>query len=308
MSSDPIAPVLRELLVRQLEAWLPAALKRSRRATLALAYADGDARGADDALRAVAAHADRLRGSRLAVVVLAAGAADLPARLGPIEAALPADVAVHVVPGGPDRLPVALKAAGAAGAPLLSVVDLGVPTAGAAGTADPTPPAGLDPAVLAAAAGGRPSELLLWGGGPARGALTAAGFPLVAEAELVAGDGGTGTAITLGTGWDRSLEAFKDALWAVDAGLRYGDPADPEHLLDVSRDPDPGPLRRELLAELARSGPRTVSELRRHTLTATVYRSADAVRALTGLVDDGEVVRERESGRLAGDEFISLAG
>ncbi|MGC1214279.1 MAG: hypothetical protein WA890_23845, partial [Micromonospora sp.] len=102
MSTDA---VLRELLVRQLDHWLPGALHRSRRATLALAYAGSDAGGADAALRVVAEFADRLRGRRLTVLVLAEGSEDLPARLGPVEAALPTDVAVHVVPGRPDRLP-----------------------------------------------------------------------------------------------------------------------------------------------------------------------------------------------------------
>ncbi|MFJ6956153.1 hypothetical protein ACISRB_32595, partial [Micromonospora aurantiaca] len=62
MSTDA---VLRELLVRRLDHWLPAALHRARRATLALAYAGGDAAGAEEALRVVAEFADRLRGRRL---------------------------------------------------------------------------------------------------------------------------------------------------------------------------------------------------------------------------------------------------
>ncbi|MFG2055256.1 hypothetical protein ACGFI9_14615 [Micromonospora sp. NPDC048930] len=292
MSTDA---VLRELLVRQLDHWLPGALHRSRRATLALAYAGNDSGGAEAALRVVAEFADRLRGRRLTVLVLAGGA-ELPARLGAAEAALPADVAVHVVPGHPDRLPVALKAAGAAGAPLLAVVD----------GADP------DPALLAAVAGGRPAELLLVTapGGPVRPALTAAGFPLVTEVELVPADGGPARLLAYGTGSDKGLEALKDALWAVDeyAGVRYRDPADPAgRLLDISLAPDPGPLRRELLAELTRSGPRTVTELRRFAATSTVYRAADANRALTSLLASGAVTREPEHGRLGGDVVVSAA-
>ena len=293
MSTDA---VLRELLVRQLDHWLPGALHRSRRATLALAYAGTDVDAADDALRVVAEFADRLRGRRLTVLVLAEGSADLPARLGPVEATLPADVAVHVVPGHPDRLPVALKAAGAAGAPLLTVVDGGEPT----------------PAVLAAAATGRPAELLLVtdAGRSLRPALTDAGFPLVTEVELVPADDSPARLLAFGTGSDRNLEAVKDALWAVDeyAGVRSRDPADPAgRLLNISLDPEPGPLRRELLAELARSGPRTVTELRRFTVTSTVYRAADANRALTSLLGAGTVTREPEHGRLGGDVVISPA-
>ncbi|MGC5022608.1 hypothetical protein [Micromonospora sp. DT47] len=292
MSTDA---VLRELLVRQLDHWLPGALHRSRRATLALSYA-GEPGTAEAALRVVAEFADRLRGRRLTVLVLAGAGADLPARLGAVEATLPADVAVHLMPGDPARLPVALKAAGAAGAPLLTVVD----------GADP------DPAVLAAAAAGRPAEVLVVAPAPAapRPALTAAGFPLVTEVELVPADGSATRVVAFGTGLDRSLEAFKDALWDADefAGVRYRDPADPAGgLLDIALHPDPGPLRRELLAELARSGPRTVTELRRHTMTATVYRAADTVRTLSTLLHSGAVTRDPEGGRLGGDVVISAA-
>ncbi|MFC8615965.1 hypothetical protein ACFT9M_06045 [Micromonospora purpureochromogenes] len=284
--------VLRELLVRQLDHWLPGVLHRSRRATLALSSCDPDA--AEAALRVVAEFADRLRGRRLTVLVLAGGGPDLPARLGPVEATLPADVAVHLVPGDASRLPVVLKAAGAAGAPLLTMVDA----------------AAAEPALLAAAATGRPAELLLSAPAPAslRPALTGAGFPLVTEVELVPADGSPARRVAFGTGLEKSLEAFKDALWEVDefAGVRYRDPEDPAGgLLDIALHPEPGPLRRELLAELARSGPRTVTELRRHTLTATVYRAADTVGALTSLLHSGAVRRDPEHGRLGGDVLIT---
>ncbi|WP_405095097.1 hypothetical protein [Micromonospora sp. NBC_01412] len=329
----PTDTVLRELLARQLEAWLPAALQRARRATLALAYAGTDAGGADAALRAVADLADRLRGFRLTILVLADGDQALPARLGAIEATLPAEVAVHVMPGDPGRLPVALKAAGAVGAPLLTV----------AHGADPTP------ALLAAARAGRPADLLLvtGPGAPLRPALDAAGFPLVTEVDLVAATAPTGPTTGAGEarpatipaqpvggagepagaagavvgvppsdGWrvafatssDRSLQAFKDALWAVASGMSLCDPADPRgRPLDVVAEPDPDPLARELLAELDRHGPGTVTELRRHALTATPYRAADATRAVTGLLDSGAATRDPEHGRLGGDVLITAA-
>ncbi|WP_433688637.1 hypothetical protein ACQP0I_10480 [Micromonospora carbonacea] len=299
----PTDAVLRELLVRQLDAWLPAALHRSRRATLALAYAGTDAGGADAALRVVGEHADRLRGFRLTVLVLAAGDETLPARLGAVEATLPAEVAVHVVPGDPARLPVALKAAGAAGAPLLTLAHGAAPT----------------PALLAAARSGRPADLLLATapGAPLRPALDAAGFPLVAEVDLLTAPippearDAEGLRLAFATGSDRSLQAFKDALWAADehAGVRYRDPADPQgRAVDVAPEADPDPLAHELLAELARRGPRTVTELRRFALTATLYRAADATRALAGLLDAGAVARDPEHGRLGGDVLISAAG
>ncbi|MFI6165029.1 hypothetical protein ACIA59_34375 [Micromonospora haikouensis] len=295
----PTDAVLRELLVRQLDAWLPAALHRARRATLALAYAGTDAGGADAALRVVGEHADRLRGFRLTVLVLAEGDETLPARLGAVESTLPAEVAVHVVPGDPARLPVALKAAGAAGAPLLTLAHGAAPT----------------PALLAAARSGRPADLLLVTApdAPLRPALDAAGFPLVTEVDLLTAPtppgsaGDEGLRLAFATGSDRSLQAFKDALWAADGptGVRYRDPADPQgRAVDVGPEADPGPLGRELLAELAR-GPRTVTELRRFALTSTVYRAADANRAVADLLDAGALARDPEHGKLGGDVLIS---
>ncbi|MEV1157065.1 hypothetical protein AB0J27_16885 [Micromonospora chokoriensis] len=292
MSTDRTTDFLRELLVRQLTTWLPAALHRSRRATVAIAGTD--AGSAEAALRLVAAHGDQVRGRQVTVLVLADSAA-LPARLGPIEAELPAEVTVHLLTGDPYRLPVAVKAAGAAGAPLFSFVEL---------------PGAVTPKLLAAAANGRAGELLLHTGDSARDALVSAGFPLVAEVAPVLPDGEAAGVIAFGSRSDRSLEAVRDALWAVGADLdvRYRDPQDPMGVtVGVVGDPELEPLARELLAELRRGGSRPVTELRRHTLTATVYRAADANRALTDLLDAGDVRRDREAGRLAGDEIITLA-
>ncbi|MEU7676052.1 hypothetical protein AB0C42_14710 [Micromonospora taraxaci] len=292
MSTDRTTDFLRELLVRQLTTWLPAALHRSRRATVAIAGTD--AGSAEAALRLVAAHGDQVRGRQVTVLVLADSAA-LPARLGPIEAELPAEVTVHLLAGDPYRLPVAVKAAGAAGAPLFSFVEL---------------PGAVTPKLLAAAANGRAGEVLLHSGDSARDALVSAGFPLVAEVAPVLPDGEAAGVIAFGSRSDRSLEAVRDALWAVGADLdvRYRDPQDPMGVtVGVVGDPELEPLARELLEELRRGGSRPVTELRRHALTATVYRVADANRALTGLLDAGDVRRDREAGRLAGDEIITLA-
>ncbi|MBQ1034611.1 hypothetical protein ACX27O_14990 [Micromonospora sp. SD19] len=293
MPTDRTTDFLRELLVRQLTTWLAAALHRSRRATVALAGVD--AGSAEAALRLVAAHGDQVRGRQVTVLVLADAAdADLPARLGPIEAELPAEVTVHLLPGDAYRLPVAVKAAGAAGAPLFSFVDL----AGA-----------VTPKVLAAATNGRTGELLLHTTDSARDVLVSAGFPLVAEVAPVLPGGEAAGVIAFGSRSDRSLEAIRDALWAVgaDHGVRYRDPLDPTGTtVDVLGDPDLEPLAQQLLAELRAGGPRPVTELRRHTLTATLYRAADANQALADLLDAGDVRRDRESGRLAGDEIISL--
>ncbi|MET8362802.1 hypothetical protein ABZU53_04425 [Micromonospora sp. NPDC005194] len=293
MPTNRTTDFLRELLVRQVTTWLPAALHRSRRATVALAWAGADGGAAEAVLRVVAGHAAQVRGRQVTVLVLADGAADLPARLGPIEAELPAEVTVHLLPGGPDRLPVAVKAAGAAGSPLFCFLDL---------------PGEVPPHLLGAAANGRTGEVLLHAGGVTRAALVAAGFPLVAEVAPVLPDGAAAGVVAFGSRSDRSLEALRDALWTVGAefGVRYRDPADPTAPpVDVAGDPALDPLAGELLAELRRGGPRPVTELRRHTLTATVYRAADANRALANLVETGGVRRERDSGRLAGDEIIT---
>jgi hypothetical protein len=300
MSADPIPAVKRELLIRQLDSWAPAALHRSRRATFVQAYAGPDDGTVDAVLRVFAEFADLLRGRRLAVVALAAQADDLAVRLGAGPAELPAGVSVHVVPGDLDRLPVALRAAGAAGAPVLAYLDA---------AAGPAPTA----ATLAAVAAGRPGELLLVLGPRARAelehrrALREAGFPLVTDVELVAGEAVEPQLVVFATATGKSLDAFKDAMWAVDeyAGVRYRDPGDPEgHLLDISLSPHPGPLRRELLAHLAEVGPSSVTALRQFTVTATVYRAADTNRALTALLAAGQVIRSPEQGRLAGDVII----
>ncbi|MDG4808698.1 hypothetical protein O7634_18280 [Micromonospora sp. WMMD1120] len=284
MSTD----YLRELLVRQLATWLPTALRRSRRATVALAGVDAEV--AEAVLRLVGGHADHLRGRQLTLVVLADGAPELPTRLGPVEAELPAEVTVHLLPGDPGRLPVAIKAAGAAGAPLFSFVDL---------------PGAVPPALLTAAANGRAGELLLRTDRSARAALVAAGFPLVAEVTPVLPADASIGLLAHASRSDRSLEVVRDALWTVGAAfdVGYRDPSGAS--VDVSGTPDLEPLARELLAELRRGGSRPVTELRRHTVTATVYRAAHANQALTDLLDAGEVRRDRDAGRLAGDELIT---
>lgn len=307
MPDDPIGTVKRELLVRHLDAWIPYALHRSRRATFAQAFAGPDAGVADAALRVFTRFADLLRGRRLAVLVLTEQADDLAVRLGEVQAELPPEVTVHPVSGGIDRLPVALRAAGAAGAPMLAYLDAG------SGPAPAT-------ATLVAAARGRPAEVLLALGGPAgampqrvpsqRGLGEASGLPLVTEVEVVAGRPPHRSELLLfATSAGRRLEAFKDALWAIDerVGVGYRDPADPDgHLLDLARDPDRQPLRRMLLARLAKVGAATVTELRLLTMTGTVYRAADTNLMLSTLLAAGQVSREPAHGRLTGDVTVTL--
>ncbi len=295
-----IARVTRELLVRHLDTWAPGALHTARRATFAQSWAgSADVGAAEAALRVFAEFADRLRGRQLAFVLVAPQTAELTRRLSAAQAELgtPAELSVHPVSGAVDELlPVALTAAGARGAPLLAYLDApGTPVA-----------------AISAIAAGRPAELLLvsaardWAA--QRQTLHGAGFTLTAGVELV--DDHDARLLAFATSSAKSLEAFKNSLWAVDeyAGVRYRDPTDPDgHLLDISLSPHPGPLRRELLGHLRDTGERSVTELRRFTLTETVYRASDAVPVLTGLLTAGAVTRSPEHGRLSGDVLIGLA-
>jgi hypothetical protein len=284
-----VSGVVQELLVRYLDVWTPAAL-HARRATFAYASHSSAPGLPEAALRVFAEFSDRFRGRRLGFVVVTP---DLMVGL----AGAPGDVDVYPVAGPPvERLPVALKAAGSAKAPLLAFLDL---------------PDGPSADLLAAVVAGKPAELMLVtapGPWPAlRGDLRAAGFTLTSGVELVDTEN---RLVAFASSQDRSLEAFKNAIWAVDeyAGVRYRDPGDPDgHLLDISLKPHPGPLRRELLAHLASAagGGRTVTELRRFTLTDTVYRSADTTAAITSLLSAGAVTRDPEAGRLSGDVVIT---
>ncbi|MBE1488623.1 hypothetical protein [Plantactinospora soyae] len=310
MPADPIGAVKRELLVRQLDSWTPVALHRSRRATFAQAYTGPDGGTADAALRVFVEFADLLRGRRMTVLTIAGATDELAVRHTAVQSELPAEVTAHLMPGDLARLPVALKAGGAAGTPVLAYLDA---------TGGPGP----DRDTIAAVTNGRPAELLLALDPPGpsdpdlRRTLTEAGFPLVTEVDLVADapaepERADAPAeperIVFATAAGKRLDAFKDALWAVDeyAGVRYRDPGDPDgHLLDISLTPHPGPLRRELLARLATAGRASVTELRQFTAERTVYRAADTNRVLGVLLAAGLVDRDPAAGRLSGDVTIT---
>ncbi|GAB1641956.1 hypothetical protein [Krasilnikovia sp. MM14-A1259] len=325
-TDDRAAEVKREVLVRHLEAWAPAALHRARRAMYVHGYADADdGLSAVAALRVFAELSDLVRGRELTMLAVGDDTAATARRLATVqqEAGGAAGLAVHTVDGGTDeRLGVALAAAGAARVPLLGFLDA---------TAATAPPA---LATVAALATAKPAEVLLapgalagldadaavrvFGAAPGGGsvvdayreALRGAGFPLVTAVELVP-NGDEGELLIFATAAGKSLEAFKETLWAVDeyAGVRYRDPGDPErHLIDISLTPHPGPLRRELLRHLSEAGPATVTELRTFALTETVYRAADATRVLHTMLAAEEVTRRPEHGRLGGDVVITAVG
>ncbi|MCY1139788.1 hypothetical protein OWR29_17440 [Actinoplanes sp. Pm04-4] len=300
MTSSSIAAIKRELLVRHLEAWAPAALHRARRVIYAHGYADADG-GApvEAAMRVLAEQSDLVRGRELIMVATGADLGAIDPRLKTIQAESGAGtgLAVHTISGGTDgRLPVGLKAVGAQRVPVLGFLD----------AAEGEPPA---PATTAALTAGKPAEMLLVLPPGASAEPYRAGWPLFTQVELAESDD-PGELLIYATTAGKSLEGFKEALWAVDefAGVRYRDPGDPErHLIDISLTPHPGPLRRELLAHLTEAGPATVTELRTYALTETVYRAADATRVLHTLVDAGTVTRRPSTGRLGGDVVISVA-
>jgi hypothetical protein len=288
-----LTDVTRELLIRYLDTWAPGALSGGRRATFALVSGSAvSVPAAEAALRVFAEFGDRLRGRELTMIVAGPGAEQARTRLAEVQAELrtPAGLTVHTLPDAA-LLPAGLNAARAGSAPLLVALD------------GPT-----DRETLRIVRAGRPGELLMITEQGSEGVRNA-GFSLHAAVDLVDADG-RALLLSLGTPSAKSLETFKNELWAVDefAGVRLRDPRDPEgRLLDISLSPDPGPLRRELLNHLDEVGACTVTELKHFTMTDTVYRPADTVRALHGLLDSDAVTREPEHGRLGGDVVIALA-
>jgi hypothetical protein len=279
MAPDPHAAVRQELLVRYLDFWVPAALHSGRAAI----YLDRSRYGPAAALPVIGEFADLLAGRELTILV---------------DQELPADpglAGLRIAPAPPlADLPGLVT--GLRRTPILAHLDAAVP----------------EP--LAAALGrAHDGELLLVTppeSGDPRSALRAAGFGYVVAVELV-DRSGTVQLLRFATSQRRSLERFKDELWAVDqyAGIRYRDPAEPEaEPLEISYEPHPGPLRRALLARLAATGPQTVTELRELALTGTLFRPADVGRALSPLLARGEVTREPARGRLTGSTQIRLPG
>jgi hypothetical protein len=273
--------------VRCVDTWAPGNLHTSHGATFLFASGRGlDHDAAEVAMRAFAEFGDRLRG-RLTLLFVAPGVEPLRARLEGVqrETSTPAEMAVHIVPGG--DIGAVLKAAGAGSGPLLAVIDETVEKSFSAATVLLTAPAGT------------------WSA--QRSELRGAGLELTAGVELV--DGAEELLIGFGTRSAKNLEAFKSELWALDeyAGVRYRDPQDPEgHLMDISLEPNPGALRREIVQRL-RDGGMTVTELKRFALTETVYRAIDAQKVVAALLHAGTVGRSPAGGRLGGDVVISLA-
>jgi hypothetical protein len=294
----PVEGVAAELLVRYLDTWIPAALHSSRRVTFVQSWRHAaDAATAEAVLRVFAEFADQFAGRHVSLVFIAPELGDLRSRLGSVHTGLnaPASLGVYAVAGtARTHLAAVLKAAQSGGAPIFVYAD-----------AD----ADID-AVAAALAAGKPAELLL---------LTAVGthseygdsarsfgLDLVSTVELVADD--LSRLMFFATHSAKNLEVFKNELWQLDeyAGVSIRDPHDASgQLLDISLNPQPGPLRRQIL-ELLASGDRTVTEVKRFALTETVYRVADVTHILNTLVTSGGLVRRPPHGRLAGDTVVGI--
>lgn len=284
---DPHTTVMRELLVRYLDAWTPAVLRSHRRAT----YIEAGSDFAAHALRVFGEFADRLAGHELDVVLLRA----------PVTAALrelgePSGLTLRSVEDPADL---------AVTGPVLAHLD--VTSGGTLAEPDAW-------RLVASLMPGKAREVLL-ALPPAtadevtahRKRLREAGLPFAVSVEL-ADDEGRARLLLFATGDGKHLTTFKNELWAADefAGIRYRDPRDAEHtLVDISLNPQLLPLRRALLSELARRGRCTVADLQQHTLRETIYRPADTVDVLTSAASAGAIDREPAKGRLSPRTIVS---
>ncbi|GEM_PF-3481997 len=297
------AAVKHELLVRYLDAWTPAALHRHKRVTYVEAFADREDTAyasAVAALRVFGEFADLLERHTLTMVLGGTRSGRLDAlRRRLIEVAAeyesPAGLVIRAGIGAPVA---ALREAHALGSPIFGWFDASGPVA---------------TDVLSTVAGNKASEVLLalpaGAGGQALGVLRKAGLPLTAQVEIV-NAAGVAELLVFATSSEKALEKFKDELWALDeyAGIRLRDPVDEEHtLLDISVQPHLGPLRRALAARVVHTGGSTMAELRVWAVHETVFRAADATKAVQTLVTSGAVSRDPVGGRLSPDTLIQPA-
>jgi len=285
--SEAHAAVKHELLVRHLDAWTPAALHRGRRAT----YVEVDTTGRDAAVtakRVFREFADLLDRHTLTMLLVRfdeAQVADVVAALD--ESPTPPGLAVRPVVGL-DAIEPALG-----DGPVFAWLDWTAPDSA------PAPPDD----VVSTVAGLKASELLLAVPPDLEPAI---GLPFTASVDLV-DRSRAAERLVFATSSAKALERFKDELWALDeyAGIRYRDPGDADGtLLDISLQPHLGPLRKALIGHLARSGAVRVSSLREWAVRETVYRGADATRAVQNLVASGVLVRTPASGRLSPDTLV----
>jgi hypothetical protein len=278
MTSDPHRAISQELLIRYLDAWLPATLHGHKRVT----YVDTGPESAAAAARVVAEFSDVLARHTVTMVVGGTERADEVHERPP-------DGLTVVATTGP--LLTALRDAKALNTPMFGWLRWPVPGE-----------------LLSTVAGGKAAEVVLIGAeAAAESLLTKAGLSRLARVDLVDAEG-EAERLCFATATEKSLEKFKDELWALDeyGGIRLRDPHDPDGaLLDISVSPQLGPLRRALLAQVEATGGATVAELRSWTLHETVYRVADATKAIQALIASGMVSRTPPGGRLSAETTIA---
>jgi hypothetical protein len=266
--------VKNELLVRYLDSWLPAALHGHKRVT----YVDSSVESAQAAARVIAEFEDLLHRHTVTMVSPLADLADADVPEG------------LVLAPSPDPSLSALKDVRALGSPIFAWMAAPVPSD-----------------LLSTVAKNKNSEVTLSGGdASAAASLRTGGLRLQVRVDLVDAEG-EAEPLLFATASERSLEKFKDELWALDeyAGIQLRDPNDPEGtLLDISVQPQLGPLRRALVARVVETGGSTLAELRTWGVNETIYRSSDVTRAVQALVGSGLVSREPTAGRLSPDTLI----
>jgi hypothetical protein len=271
--SAPHAAVKHELLVRYLDAWTPAMLHGHKRVTYVESTPDSAASVA--ALRVFGEFSDLMRRHTLTMLI---PAPHLPALFDP-----PDGLEVRGYDG-----PLALALPSALGAPIFGWFDGPAPDLESASTV----------------ASNKASSVML---AVPSGSDLALSVAFSCEVELVSVSG-LAELLIFGTASEKELEKFKDELWALDeyAGIRLRDPTDDEQtLLDIKIDPYLAPLKRLLLSHLIDTRPASLGELRTWTLRSTVYRAADATRAVQGLVTARSVSREPVGGRLSPETMIT---
>jgi hypothetical protein len=278
MTEDPHVAISHELLVRYLDAWLPAALHGHKQVT----YVDTDPASAAAAARVVCEFEDDLPRHSVTMVVGGTASADEVIRRPPSGLTV-------VATTGP--LLTALRDAKALGPPVFAWLRWPIPGD-----------------LLSTVASGRSVEVVLIGGdAAAESILTKAGLPLLVRVDLVDA-GGRAEHVCFATASEKSLEKFKEELWALDeyAGIRLRDPHDPDGtLLDISVSPPLGPLRRAIAVQVAATGGATVAELRAWVLHETIYRAADATKAVQALITSSMLSRTPPGGRLSSDTTIA---
>ena len=271
-----------------LDAWTPAALHGHKRVTY---VEDPPGESALAAARVFGEFADKMRG-RAFTMVHRRPRTSSAARTVLEEYGSPAGLTVHPLDG-----PVldALRDAHAMGAPIFAWFDGPTPTE-----------------VLSTVAAIKGAEILL---GSA-----------AATVEAVPTCGRPGCARPPGSTWSTSpappsrssspppptsrwrSSRTNSGRWTSTPVIRLRDPGDAEGtLLDIRVQPNLAPLRRALAARLAEDGPATLAELRVWTVHETIFRQADATRAVQAMVTAGGVARTPPGGRLSVDTVLALS-